>query len=76
MGGKGRSLKQQSNSINNQSQDNNNDNDVDDNNVLFLLLPLIFVITMLTIKILFTSNSLKKAFRQITIYNSFSLNNT
>ena len=43
---------------------------------IIIIIEHILLITMLTIKILFTTNSLKKKplFRQNTIYNSFRLN--
>ena len=46
----------------------------DNNNFVNQFFEYILLITMLTIKILFTINSLKKKlFRQNTIYNSFRL---
>ena len=55
------------------SNNNNDDNDNDKNNNNKRIL----LIIMLTIKILFTINSLgKKPFRQNTIYNSFRLKKT
>ena len=49
----------------------------DNNNFVNQFFEYILLITMLTIKILFTINSLKKKlFRQNTIYNSFRLKKT
>ena len=58
---------------NNNNNNNKNNNNNNNNNNIFLVNKKILLTTMLTIKILFTINSLekkKKLFIQDTIYNS------